>query len=640
MRRWGCAGALFLAAVWLGCSGSLPLTLVPAPSEDRITDRPTASPPPPTPSPTPPPTASFPDAPDNDPYRLALELRRLDAEDVPRTVNPEPVTYAEGRRDVFWVMDLADLRLHSGGFELRLVTPHAYWYFPEGQEVSQSGLEAAAAVFEVEIYPRITSVFGREWTPGVDNDPHLSIVNAPLRGAAGYFTSTDEYAKAVYPFSNQREAVYMDSEPSRIGSFLYSRILAHELQHAIHWNADPSEEQWVNEGLSELAVSVAGLDLGRPRRVGSRPVSLVKWPLELEDSGESYGVASLFMHYLVEHYGDPEDLRPLLREPRDGVAGIDAYLAASGHTDDFRDVFGKWAAANLLDEDRGPYGYSGLDVRASVGRRITTYSEFSSRIPQYSVEYVELRSFREPLRLRFAAPAENLLMPVDVGPGGCWWGNAGDNINATLTAPLDLSGLDAATLDYQVWFNLEEDWDYGYVEVSSDGGRTWDILETPHTTAENPVGNNYGMGYTGDSGGWLDESLDLGDYADGQVLLRFQHITDDALHSSGICVRNVALSAAGGTSAVNDWQADGFLLTDNRVKQEYVVQVIEMGPENLVRPVALDQANTGEIQVAAPGELDRLVVAVAALAPKTRETAAYTLTVGPAKGPDGAPAGR
>ena len=632
---------LLLAAAWFGCAGSLPPTPVPPPpvsppGEGRVTARAAAS----LPSATPPPAAAFPDAPDNDPYRLALELRHLEGVDVPRVINQEPAAYAEGRRDVFWIMDLVDLRRYSGSFELRLVTPHAYWYFQEGQAVSRSALEAAAAAFEEDIYPRVTSVFGREWTPGVDNNPRLSIVNAPLRGAAGYYTSTDEYARAIYPFSNEREAVYMDSGSAGIGSSRYSRVLAHELQHAIHWNADPSEEQWVNEGLSELAVSVAGLDPGGTRRVGSRPVSLVNWPLDMQLTRDSYGLASLFMHYLLEHYGDPEDLRPLLREPRDGAAGITAYLAASGHADDFRGVFGKWAAANLLDEDLGPYGYSGLDVRASIGRRITGYSQFNSRIPQYSVEYVELRSFQEPLRLRFAGAAENLLMPVDVGPGGCWWGNAGDNINATLTAALDLRSPDRATLTYQVWFNLEKDWDYGYVEVSADGGRTWDILETPHTTAENPVGSNYGMGYTGDSGGWLDESVDLGAYAGRRVSLRFQHITDDALHGSGICVRNVAVSGAGGTSVVDGWQPNGFLRTDNRVKQEYVVQLIEMGSENRVRLVALDRTNTGEIEVAAPQELDRLVVAVAALAPKTRETASYTLTVGPARAREGAPAGR
>ena len=62
-------------------------------------------------------------------------------------------------------------------------------------------------------------------------------------------------------------------------------------------------------------------------------------------------------------------------------------------------------------------------------------------------------------------------------------------------------------MSYQVWYNLEEKWDYAYVELSVDGGRTWQILETDNTSPENPIGISYGPGYTGDSGGWLTPSL-------------------------------------------------------------------------------------------------------------------------------------
>ena len=52
-----------------------------------------------------------------------------------------------------------------------------------------------------------------------------------------------------------------------------------------------------------------------------------------------------------------------------------------------------------------------------------------------------------------------------------------------------------------MWYDLETDYDYAYVEVSADGGKTWDILANEHTTITNPSGNSYGPGFTGASGG-------------------------------------------------------------------------------------------------------------------------------------------
>ena len=70
------------------------------------------------------------------------------------------------------------------------------------------------------------------------------------------------------------------------------------------------------------------------------------------------------------------------------------------------------------------------------------------------------------------------------------------------------------------------------------------------------------------------------------------------------------------------------MLIDNRVRQDYYVQVIELAETNRVTVMPLDQANRGELIVPAPQALDRRTVA--ALAPKTRQLAPYILTVGPA----------
>ena len=571
--------------------------------------------------------------PDRDLFKLARQLVPDVPAAVSRVVNPEPVSYSAGRVDTFNLVDLDKLEVYRRQFELRLVSPHAYWYVQDGLNVRQLDVERAAEIFEEDIYPRVTAVFGEEWSPGVDNDPHLNIINAGLRGAAGYFNSGDEYPESVSPYSNQREIIYLNIGVMSMGSTTYLDVLAHELQHVVHWASDPSEETWVNEGLSELASSLAGYrPTGGRRYLRSGPTSLVHWPLASFASGTNYETASLFMHYLWEHYSDGDDLRALVREPEDGIAGIDAYLKASGYKETFRDVFRDWAVANFLDEAQGRYSYGDFRMQTNVLAFMNGFSKFISEIPQYSVEYVEVVSVEGPILLRFEAPTETPLLPTDVGPLGCWWSNSGDSISSTLTRSIDLSRSDGATLTYQVWYNLEENWDYAYVELSVDGGRTWQIQETANTSSENPIGNSYGPGYTGDSQGWISESVDLSSFAGvNPLMLRFQYITDDAINGAGICFRDISVLEAGLDAASDGWETEGFILIDNRVRQDYFVQVIQMGEVNRVDILVLDDNNTGEMTIAASQERERLVVAVAALAPKTRVGAAYTLTVEPVR---------
>ncbi len=132
------------------------------------------------------------EAPERDIYQLAAELVPGLSVGFPRIVAPSPPEFEKGRVDTFWLLDLPTLTVYQSEFELRLITGHAYWYVEEGQSIRQEDLERSAAAFEEDIYPRVTQVFGTEWSPGVDDDPHLNILNARLRGAGGYYTSLHE----------------------------------------------------------------------------------------------------------------------------------------------------------------------------------------------------------------------------------------------------------------------------------------------------------------------------------------------------------------------------------------------------------------------------------------------------------------
>ena len=95
-----------------------------------------------------------------------------------------------------------------------------------------------------------------------------------------------------------------------------------------------------------------------------------------------------------------------------------------------------------------------------------------------------------------------------------WWSNRGDNVDTWLTRELDLSAVTGATLRFWTWFDIEKAWDYAYVTISKDGGKTWDVLQGIHASTENPLGNSYGPGYTGGSGSGSgkEPAMGPGDY--------------------------------------------------------------------------------------------------------------------------------
>ena len=65
-----------------------------------------------------------------------------------------------------------------------------------------------------EIYPRPTAAcFGPEVSPGVDNDPRITVLIAPVPGVGGYFSSADAYPRAISPYSNQRDMIYLATLP-------------------------------------------------------------------------------------------------------------------------------------------------------------------------------------------------------------------------------------------------------------------------------------------------------------------------------------------------------------------------------------------------------------------------------------------
>ncbi len=101
----------------------------------------------------------------------------------------------------------------------------------------------------------------------------------------------------------------------------------------------------------------------------------------------------------------------------------------------------------------------------------------------------------------------------------------------TLAVPDTLPA--ASLLQFKTYYDIETDWDYGYVMVSTNGGTSWTRLSSSLTTTSNPHFQNLGNGITGSSGGWVDASFDLSTYAGQSVLIQFDYRCDTYVYGDG-----------------------------------------------------------------------------------------------------------
>ncbi len=152
------------------------------------------------------------------------------------------------------------------------------------------------------------------------------------------------------------------------------------------------------------------------------------------------------------------------------------------------------------------------------------------------------------------------------------YSGAGDDRTADATSPT-LTVPANGQLTAKVNYDLETDWDYGYLMVSTDGGQTFTPVATNLSSTTNPNGNNHGQGITGSSDGqWVDLTADLSQYSGQDVQVRFETVNDAAVHHLGLLVDDVHVGdalTAGFESDDSGWTLDQFIVTDGEYTQQF-----------------------------------------------------------------------
>lgn len=489
---------------------------------------------------------------------------------------------------------------------LAAATTHTYFWVENGLEISQKEAATAANRLEYEYYPLLVNLFGNVWQPGVDNDPRFSVLHLhlPVTSAElGFFSSQDEYPRSLYSGSNQQELIYLNMAAMEIGEEIYYGTLLHEIQHLIQWHVDPNEKTWLNEGLSQLAEIYVGLETADAHHYLRRPhTRLNTWNYDEDVVDAHYGAAYLFVVYLWEQLGDAA-IQELARHPANGLSSVRAVLA--GYSERSLEQFvADWAAANYLDDPAAGdvYAYRNLDPGTpDLQMRLRQFPYARTDVlPQFGVHYYAL-SKSGKTTISFAGDTlANLMDSAPLSGQQVWFAPAMDETSAQLTLRFDLRGLAEATLRFNAWYDLEEDWDFAYVAVSTDAGATWDLLSPAHLAA-----GDYGPAFNGRSAdatdalnGWVPEAISLNQYVGQEVLVRFEVLTDASILGQGFAVDNVhvpEMSAAKmWETAVSGWEAAGFVQTGWQLPQQWRVQLIHLGSKPQVIPLPLNALNQGQ----------------------------------------------
>ena len=144
-----------------------------------------------------------------------------------------------------------------------------------------------------------------------------------------------------------------------------------------------------------------------------------------------------------------------------------------------------------------------------------------------------------------------------------YWSTRGDEIHTNMSKAYTVPA--GATLTADVWYDIEEHFDFAFLEQSTNGGTTWTPVLTNLSSpaSEDQSGfNSSGTGIDGVSGGYVPLTANLP--GSGASLIRFRYQTDPAVTGTGFAIDNIAVTGSpldGAEDAASGWTFNGFKRT-------------------------------------------------------------------------------
>ncbi|MBU4445914.1 T9SS type A sorting domain-containing protein, partial [bacterium] len=213
---------------------------------------------------------------------------------------------------------------------------------------------------EIEIFGQI---------PDVDKNGKLFVLLIDVRDnyvpdesetyVAGYFDPLDQINQPGK--GNYGDIIYIDTNPAKVYDEATLGVIAHELQHLIHYGADSDESIWLNEGLSEFASIILGFE--------SRSFSLflrdTNRPLNsFDDSVTDYAKVGLWTFYNYKRFG-VAFIHDIVQEKSNSLDSYGNVLQSNGFITTKEELMQDWFIANLINNPDifgGKYSYKGENI--------------------------------------------------------------------------------------------------------------------------------------------------------------------------------------------------------------------------------------------------------------------------------------
>jgi len=473
-----------------------------------------------------------------DPMELA---RRLLGFNQPYAIPLPTPLYEAGDTTEFWVSKAGASEPTQITATLAAATPNIYVWVENGLFFNPSTMgQVAGQLEQILTLFRLREVYGDPTIlpndlrindptsllslPDVDNDPHLYILYAADLGETEtLYNFNDAVPSEIAPggYSNQHELITVNVSlypGTTAADSAYVSLLARGFYGFLTNYHNPEQAQWLKEASSLfLAVQfqVASVAQSSTDAFLQAPDTSLIRPGRLGTSAATQGGQQLFFDYMTQRFGIGL-VQDILSRPGDGVAAIDAALAENQVTDPLtaeiitgRDVFADFVMANVLNGGFGDGRYqhtvaqltaeqfpTGGVLNNSVNGTLTDLT-----VDQFGSSYIYVlnsQAARFSMRFDGREMTNRLPLPASSDPNNrFYWSGRERDQDITLTRAFDLTGVDHVTLKYDVWYDLVPDWNYAYVQVSTDDGQTWKILPADNTTTSNRFGAAYGQGYTG-----------------------------------------------------------------------------------------------------------------------------------------------
>ena len=448
-------------------------------------------------------------------------------------------------------------------------------------------------------------------------DPVTSNFMNPLFGtytAGSYGSSaTEYYDRNIINMDSYDWKNRTGPQPGSLSRpYLYEGVVAHEYQHLLNDVFNPDQAAFLNEGCADYAINLSGYPVPFTHILyflATPDNSLTTWGDQGDyNSLADYGAAALFVIWISDHFGS-NMIYHLVNTTDVGIAAVNSAFEKTGNPGwDFNKAFNYWRLANLIRSDspgRGMYNYQSIDLSIwdyylyiytgyEQGIRVLEYQPYwYSWIPSragwygqtptldgypvgtgdlgsYSTDYIQVTNpysidwatYMSEFELKFGFEGQlkalsgwrQTQIMYNDNPVNVWWSDSNDQIDWQLWGSANLSGMTAPKLTIDTMYDIENGWDFAFVQVSTDGGQNWISLANQYTSnvADPDVMESIAAnlpGLTGSTDGlFVKMDFDLSAYAGQEIMYRFRYMTDWNLHYGGWYLRDISIS---GTSV--DW---------------------------------------------------------------------------------------